>query len=144
LPKKHFWKSCWNLWHIQFAVVEGLRKGKSPPAYADAKGGENMDDPTRTQWQIRCAFNGFCKRTLRHEAINAHKQIKRQQLREVTFSDLTPHDENQFIRLMPISRIKQQKPLLWEERKSHQSYYQTHYTACLFIVQSRKGYEYAK
>ena len=53
-----------------------------------------MEEPTRTQWQIRCAFNGFCKRTLKHEAINAHKQTKRQQLREVTFSDLAPHEEN--------------------------------------------------
>ena len=53
-----------------------------------------MEEPTRTQWQIRCAFNGFCKRTLKHEAINAHKQTKRQQLREVTFSDLVPHEEN--------------------------------------------------
>lgn len=58
-----------------------------------------MDEPARTQWQIRCAFNGFCKRTLKHEAINAHKQTKRQQLREVTFSDLTPHDENQLYTL---------------------------------------------
>jgi RNA polymerase sigma factor (sigma-70 family) len=58
-----------------------------------------MDEPTRTQWQIRCAFNGFCKRTLKHEAINAHKQTKRHQLREVTFSDLAPHDENQLYTL---------------------------------------------
>lgn len=58
-----------------------------------------MDEPTRTQWQIRCAFNGFCKRTLKHEAINAHKQTKRQQLREVTFSDLAPHEENQLYTL---------------------------------------------
>lgn len=27
-----------------------------------------------TQWQIRCAFNRFCKRTLRHEAIYARQQ----------------------------------------------------------------------
>lgn len=54
-----------------------------------------MNEPTRTQWQIRCAFNGFCKRTLKNEAINDHKQVKRQQLREVTFSDLTPQEENQ-------------------------------------------------
>ena len=58
-----------------------------------------MEEPTRTQWQIRCAFNGFCKRTLKHEAINAHKQTKRQQLREVTFSDLAPHEENQLYTL---------------------------------------------
>jgi RNA polymerase sigma factor (sigma-70 family) len=58
-----------------------------------------MDEPSRTQWQIRCAFNGFCKRALKHEAINAHKQTKRQQLREVTFSDLAPREENQLYTL---------------------------------------------
>jgi len=58
-----------------------------------------MDEPARTQWQIRCAFNGFCKRVLKHEAINAHKQTQGQQLQEVSFSDLTPHDENQLYNL---------------------------------------------
>ena len=53
-----------------------------------------MNEPARSQWQIRCAFNGFCKRVLKHEAINAHRQSRRHQLREVTFSDLTPQDEN--------------------------------------------------
>lgn len=54
-----------------------------------------MNEPNRTQWQIRCAFNGFCKRTLKNEAINAHGEIKRRQLQEVLFSDLTPQEENQ-------------------------------------------------
>ncbi len=75
--------------------VEGLRKGKSSPAFAVAKGGETMNEPIRTQWQIRCAFNGFCKRTLKNEAINAHRDTKRQQLREVSFSDLSPQEEKQ-------------------------------------------------
>lgn len=54
-----------------------------------------MNEPNRTQWQIRCAFNGFCKRTLKNEAINAHGEIKRRQLQGVSFSDLTPQEENQ-------------------------------------------------
>lgn len=54
-----------------------------------------MNEPNRTQWQIRCAFNGFCKRTLKNEAINAHGEIKRRQIQEVSFSDLTPQEENQ-------------------------------------------------
>ena len=54
-----------------------------------------MNEPIRTQWQIRCAFNGFCKRTLKNEALNAHRDIKRHQLREVSFSDLSPQEENQ-------------------------------------------------
>ena len=54
-----------------------------------------MNEPIRTQWQIRCAFNGFCKQALKREAMNASRDIKRQQLREVTFSDLSPQEENQ-------------------------------------------------
>jgi DNA-directed RNA polymerase specialized sigma24 family protein len=58
-----------------------------------------MDEPARTEWQIRCAFNGFCTRALKHEAINAHRDTGRQQLREVTFSDLTPQEENELYTL---------------------------------------------
>ncbi len=54
-----------------------------------------MNEPIRTQWQIRCAFNGFCKQTLKKELLAAHRDIKRRQLREVSFSDLTPQEENQ-------------------------------------------------
>lgn len=54
-----------------------------------------MNEPARTQWQIRCAFNGFCKRALRREAMNAHRDTKQRQLREVTFSDMSPQEENQ-------------------------------------------------
>ena len=54
-----------------------------------------MNEPIRTQWQIRCAFNGYCKLALRREAMNAHRDIKQRQLREVTFSDLSPQEENQ-------------------------------------------------
>ena len=54
-----------------------------------------MNEPNRTQWQIRCAFNGYCKRALRNEAINAHRDVKYQQLNEVSFSELSPQEENQ-------------------------------------------------
>lgn len=54
-----------------------------------------MNEPVCTQWQIRCAFNGYCKRALKNEAINAHKRTNWQLLREVTFSDLAMHEENQ-------------------------------------------------
>ena len=79
---------------FQILFVEGLWKGKSP-VFAATKGGDTMNEPTRTQWKIRCAFNGFCKQALKNEAINAHKRTKWQQLREVTFSYLTPQEENQ-------------------------------------------------
>ena len=53
----------------------------------------NLDGTT--QWQIRCAFNGFCKLALKREAMNAHRDTKQRQLREVTFSDLSPLEEKQ-------------------------------------------------
>lgn len=53
-----------------------------------------MNEPIRTQWQIRCAFNGFCKQALKREAMNAHRDTKQRQLREVNFSDLSPQKEN--------------------------------------------------
>ena len=54
-----------------------------------------MNEPERTEWQIRCAFNGFCKRTLKNESINAHKELKKRQAHEISFPDLTPKEENQ-------------------------------------------------
>ena len=54
-----------------------------------------MNEPIRTQWQIRCAFNGFCKLALRREAMNAHRDTKQRQLREIPFSDLSPQEEKQ-------------------------------------------------
>ena len=54
-----------------------------------------MNEPIRTQWQIRCAFNGYCKRALENEMLAAKRDMKRQQRREVTFSNLTPEDEQQ-------------------------------------------------
>ena len=76
---------------------EGLRKGtfQNSTAFAAAKGGENMNEPIRTQWQIRCAFNGYCKRALQNEMLAAKRDIKRRQRREVTFSDLTSQEEKQ-------------------------------------------------
>ena len=49
----------------------------------------------RFEWQTRCEFNAYCKHTLRNELINASKESKRRQCREVNFSDLAPHEEKQ-------------------------------------------------
>ena len=54
-----------------------------------------MNEPTRTQWEIRCAFNGFCKKALKCGASNAHRAVRRSQKNMVTFSDLTPEEEKQ-------------------------------------------------
>lgn len=54
-----------------------------------------MNEPTRTQFQVRCAFNGFCKKALKCEASNAHRDVKCYQKHFVSFSDLSPEEENQ-------------------------------------------------
>lgn len=68
---------------------------KKSPAFAAAKGGENMNEPNRTEWEIRCAFNSFCKKAIKCEASNAHRDVRRHQLREVTLSSLSPQEESQ-------------------------------------------------
>ncbi len=54
-----------------------------------------MNEPNRTEWEIRCAFNGFCKKAIKCEASNAHRDVRRHQLREVTLSSLSPQEESQ-------------------------------------------------
>lgn len=58
-----------------------------------------MIEPDRTEWQIRCAFNAFCKRVLKNETINIFNERRQRQEKEMTFSDLTPQDENQLFTL---------------------------------------------
>jgi len=58
-----------------------------------------MIEPDRTEWQVRCAFNAFCKRVLKNEAINTYNERRQQQAKEMTFSDLTPQEENQLYTL---------------------------------------------
>lgn len=79
-----------------FAGLRGYERGHfKNTAFAAAKGGESINEPVRTQWQIRCAFNSFCKQVLRREAMNAHRDIRRQQQCKISFSDLTPQEENE-------------------------------------------------
>lgn len=58
-----------------------------------------MIEPNRTEWQVRCAFNAFCKRVLKNEAINIYNERKQRQAKEMTFSDLTPQEANQLFTL---------------------------------------------
>lgn len=80
---------------FQNAVVWQVKgENQQSTTFTDGKGADRMDEPDRSQWEIRCAFNGFCKKVIRCEASNAHRDVKRHQLREVTFSDLTTQEEN--------------------------------------------------
>jgi len=58
-----------------------------------------MIEPDRTKWQVRCAFNAFCKRVLKNETINIYNERRQQQAKEMMFSDLTPQEENQLYTL---------------------------------------------
>jgi len=58
-----------------------------------------MIEPNRTEWQVRCAFNAFCKRVLKNETINIYNERRQQQAKEMMFSDLTPQEENQLYTL---------------------------------------------
>lgn len=58
-----------------------------------------MIEPSRTEWQVRCAFNAFCKRVLKNEVINIYNEKQQQKAKELTFSDLTPQEENQLYTL---------------------------------------------
>lgn len=49
----------------------------------------------RIEWQTRCAFNGFCKSVLRNETIDALRKSWARMKKEVVFSELTSHEENQ-------------------------------------------------
>lgn len=54
-----------------------------------------MNEPDRTQWEIRCAFNGFCKRTLRNASMAYDRNRERRVLHEISFSSLSPQEEGQ-------------------------------------------------
>jgi len=58
-----------------------------------------MIEPDRTEWQVRCAFNAFCKRVLKNEVINIFNERQQRHAKEMTFSDLTPQEENQLYTL---------------------------------------------
>ena len=85
------------IWQLSKSGGVGTERGshKKSPAFAAAKGGENMNEPNRTEWEIRCAFNSFCKKAIKCEASNAHRDVRRHQLREVTLSSLSPQEESQ-------------------------------------------------
>ena len=54
-----------------------------------------MIESGRTEWQIRCAFNAFCKRVLKNAAIDIYNERRRQQSKEKNFSELTSQEAHQ-------------------------------------------------
>ena len=60
------------------------------PAFADAKGGENVTDSH--EQHKRHAFDSFCKKVLRNEARDHYDEIKRRSYHEVLFSELSARE----------------------------------------------------
>ena len=114
--KRFFWKSF--LFRLAYSRLRrgGLPKGDKywtrPPG---TKGGENMDYPNRLEWQTRCEFNAYCKRALRNELIDACRERKRRQLREVIFFRPEPRrKKGSFTPLTSIFKTATKKPFAQE------------------------------
>mgnify|MGYP000473709282 CR=1 FL=1 len=74
--------------------------------------------PNRREFEKQCAFQKFCKSVLHNEACNAHEEIRRRRVREVTFSNLALHEERQLIPSISIFKTKKQSRLIkWQEKK---------------------------
>lgn len=58
-----------------------------------------MDRQTRNEFEIRGAFNGYCKKVIKNEAANAHKELNRLSQKEVLFSDMSSADEKNLFTL---------------------------------------------
>ena len=71
-----------------------------------------MDYPNRLEWQIRCEFNAYCKRTLRNELIDACRESKSRRKHEVNFSDLAPHEEKQLYTVDRYLSMRTKKPFV--------------------------------
>ena len=94
--RKNFLKNfAFRLAFSTGALWKVSERGKYRTAPRRRKGVNVMDYPNRLEWQTRCEFNAYCKNAIRNEFINACKESKRRQKHEVSFSDLSPHEEKQ-------------------------------------------------
>lgn len=71
--------------HFVRPLMDERGKNDLPPGMT--KGGEKMElDPKEIQRQQ--AFDSFCKKVLKHEANNGHREINRRALMEIPMSEL--------------------------------------------------------
>lgn len=54
-----------------------------------------MKKTNRTEWEIRCAFNAFCKSVLKNKSIDIHRKRENHFAKESVFSHLTPNELSQ-------------------------------------------------
>ena len=71
-----------------------VTKGETPPAFADAKGGENVK-PNSHELNRQRVFDSFYKKVLKNEAHNYQNEMKRQRAKEVSFSELSERELEQ-------------------------------------------------
>ena len=85
--KNNFEKNSANQPKHHFARPLMDERGKNDLPPGMTKGGEKMElDPKEIQRQQ--AFDSFCKKVLKHEANNGHREINRRALMEIPMSDL--------------------------------------------------------
>lgn len=89
----NFFSEC--LAHSPRHLLRGYERGNHHPLSRLRKEVNTLNEPYRTQFEVRCAFNGFCKKALKYEASSAHRDVKRYQKHFVSFSDLSPEEESQ-------------------------------------------------
>ena len=86
---KNFSKKFGN---FKLSALKVTERGKLPAP--EEKGGVKMDKE-ESEFEARCRFNAYCKKTLRNELISSMREYKNQRRREVSFEDLTPKEEKQ-------------------------------------------------
>lgn len=77
-----------------------------------------MKKLNRTEWQIQCAFNAFCKNVLKNAATDIHRERLRRQSKEKNFSELAPHEENQLYSLDDYNKINTEDFIVTNKRIS--------------------------
>ena len=92
-----FSKNYKKFWHFKNFVVVG--NGRGNKSIHSKKGVSAMDKQNRNEFEIRCAFNGYCKQVIKNEAVNTHKELNKLCKKEVLFSDISKADEDNLFTL---------------------------------------------
>lgn len=75
------------------AWISPAKGRKRPPAFAVAKGGENMKDSY--EQRVQNQFGGFCTKVLKNEANRIHNEYARQRKLEKSLDAVTPEELEQ-------------------------------------------------
>ena len=92
--KNFFSKTHTEVWQFRNSHRISGERGKTSPAFADAKGGEYVN-PNNHELDKQRVFDCFCKKVLRNEARDCYDEIKRLRDKEVSFSELSAHELEQ-------------------------------------------------